>query len=210
MVSSVDAAYIAGFVDGEGSVMVSKLKPRPNVYGGLKNPSYMLRFKVGQVERSVLEWCREITQLGYVSTEYRNRGFVVSLWSASSLDALQILKIIQPYAHVKKAQIELGIYFYETSKWQHGSNHQTPHTETLRREAFYQTMKLLNAGYGVKKAGELLEHPLCSKDNQQPSHLNVIDLVEWKVQRLTGEDITANKPDTSARPERDDIVRTCK
>ena len=108
-----DLAYIAGFVDGEGSVMISHLKPNPLKYG------------------------------------------------------------------------------------------------VLRRQAFYETMKALNSTGHIVKAGELLGHPLC-KDNQQPSHLNVIELVEWKVQRLTGEDITANKPDTSTRPEREDIVRTCR
>jgi len=32
-------------------------------------------------------------------------------------------------------------------------------------------------------------------------------LVGWTVQRLMGEDTQTNKPDTSAAPERDDIVR---
>lgn len=34
--------------------------------------------------------------------------------------------------------------------------------------------------------------------NPQPSHSNVRSIVEWKVQRLTGEESQADKPDTSA------------
>jgi len=60
----------------------------------------------------------------------------------------------------------------------------------------------------VRKGGELLENPNSKeKDNQQPSLSNVRFLVDRKVQRLTGEDSQTNKPDTSAAPERDDIVR---
>lgn len=47
-----------------------------------------------------------------------------------------------------------------------------------------------------KKRGELLETP--EKDNQQPSQSNVRSIVDWKVQRLIGEDAQSNKPDTSA------------
>ena len=37
-----------------------------------------------------------------------------------------------------------------------------------------------------------------AEDNPQPSQSNIVNLVDWKVQRLTGEDAIANKPDTNA------------
>lgn len=48
-----------------------------------------------------------------------------------------------------------------------------------------------------KKRGELLEHPH-AEGNQQPSQSNVLQFVDWKVQRVIGEERQANKPDTSA------------
>lgn len=53
----------------------------------------------------------------------------------------------------------------------------------------------------VCKTGELLENPNATGEgNQQPSQVNVVDLVAWKVQRLTGEDtqpiIPTRAPDT--------------
>jgi hypothetical protein len=58
----------------------------------------------------------------------------------------------------------------------------------------------------VEKCGELLETPNVNDEgNQQPNSLNAIEVGE-KVQRLMGEDAT-NKPNTSAAPEREDIVR---
>lgn len=61
----------------------------------------------------------------------------------------------------------------------------------------------------ICKGGELLGSLNADAHGyQQPSQSNVIDIVGWKVQRLTGEDSQTDKPDTSAAPERDDIVRT--
>jgi len=44
--------------------------------------------------------------------------------------------------------------------------------------------------------GDIL--PSGVEDNPQPSQSNVISIVGWKVQRLTGEDTQTNNPDTSA------------
>ncbi len=62
-----------------------------------------------------------------------------------------------------------------------------------------------------RKGGELRGHlnDILSHGNPQPSRSNVLDYVGRKVQRLTGEDAQSDKPDTSAAPERDDIVRAC-
>lgn len=61
-----------------------------------------------------------------------------------------------------------------------------------------------------RKGGELREHlnDILSHGDPQPSRSNVLIFVGRKVQRLTGEDTQTDKPDTSAAPERDDIVRT--
>lgn len=61
----------------------------------------------------------------------------------------------------------------------------------------------------VYKGGELLENPNVKVEgNQQPSQLNVISMVDWKVQRLTVEESQSNKTDTSAAHESEEIVRT--
>lgn len=60
-----------------------------------------------------------------------------------------------------------------------------------------------------RKGGELRErlNAILAHDNPQPSLPNVKIYVGRKVQRLTGEDAQSDKPDTSAAPERDEIVR---
>ena len=58
------------------------------------------------------------------------------------------------------------------------------------------------------KGGELREtlSAILAYDNPQPNLSNVLIFVGRKVHRLIGEDNTTNKPDTSAAPERDEIV----
>ncbi len=57
-----------------------------------------------------------------------------------------------------------------------------------------------------KKGGELLEHPNVKPRAISSRALRILNTVEEKVQRLTGEDQETNKPDTSTAPEREDIV----
>jgi len=60
----------------------------------------------------------------------------------------------------------------------------------------------------VCKGGELRENLNAQKahGNPQPSRENVLSFVSRKVHRLTVEDAQSNKTDTSAAPERDEIV----
>ena len=63
-----------------------------------------------------------------------------------------------------------------------------------------------NSSKGDELRGTL--KAILAHGNPQPSQSNVVSIVGWKVQRLTGEETTTNKPDTSVAPERDDIVWT--
>ena len=61
------------------------------------------------------------------------------------------------------------------------------------------------------KGGELREtlNAKLAHGNPQANQSNINTNVDWKLQRLMGEDIITNKPDTSTAPERDEIVRAC-
>ena len=61
------------------------------------------------------------------------------------------------------------------------------------------------------KGGELREtlNAKLAHGNPQANQSNINTNVGWKLQRLMGEDIITNKPDTSTAPERDEIVRAC-
>jgi len=206
----IDLSYIGGFFDGEGTITIGRLKPKPHVYGGLINTSYTLRFQIAQgVDNGILQWCRDLVGYGSIHGNYSNRGFYREIWQAGGKTAYTIIKVLQPYVHIKRAQIELAIFFQETSKWSIGGHAETKPEETARRDIICQAIQCLNQSMGrVENVGELLGYPIVkNEDNQQPSQVNVVDIVTWKVQRLTGEEPQTNNPDTSAHPEREDIVR---
>lgn len=50
-----EAAYIAGFFDGEGSVGISKISSR-GIRGKRVNPNYVLHVKISNSDKQVLEW----------------------------------------------------------------------------------------------------------------------------------------------------------
>ncbi len=205
MPNELDLAYIAGLFDGEGTIMIGKLKPRPDVYGGRQNFAYTLRFQITQSIPTVLYWAKDVIGIGNVCVPL---GLGCPVYQAGGKTAYEIIKILQPYIRIKKLQAELAIHFQESLvRWR-----VTPPHEVARRDLYYRAMRCLNQSMGsIEQLGELLEYPIDSvEDNQQPSHSKVVEIVEWKVQRLTAEDVPTNNADTSAQHESDDIVRACR
>lgn len=201
MLSSEELSYLAGFFDGEGSISISEHKPRA---GYARTPQFSLNI------------CLSNQHLGYLATLHKEfKGSLLRgqgcyrLW-IGNIQAKNFLLAIKPYVKIKREQLELALTFQEmkSRRARYKKGRTLNKDEIYYGRLFRAKMKELNkklsqAFHG--KSGELLERP--EKDNQQLSLPNVISFVGRKVQRLTGADLQTNKPDTSARPERDDIVR---
>jgi hypothetical protein len=200
-----ELGYLAGFLDGEGSIMIIK-RPFTDSRGvnARRSATYMLTVQICNQYLPVLKWMKE--NFGG-SIAVMGRAYT---WVATANKALTFLEAVRPYVQIKRAQIELAIDFqtFKAGRRQYcGRNLTAENFELFDR--FKEAMHLLNMQVKqvfYSKSGELLE-PLTgnAEGNQQPSSSNDIEVGE-KVQRLTGEEST-NNPDTSARPERDDIVR---
>ena len=104
--SRAKAAYIAGFLDGEGTIMIVVRKP---------SNSYSVRVSLAQSAkaRRVLDWVSEITGIG--ASINRNptslKHDLGLIWACSGGAALSLLEQILPYLIVKKPQAELAILF---------------------------------------------------------------------------------------------------
>lgn len=100
--SPTDAAYIAGLIDGEGSIMLVTRN---------HGVSCHLRVTVSSTHEGVLRWLAVVTNVGKV---YRlNLGTArhkPSLaWRAHGDGALTLLTQIAPYIKIKPEQVALGI-----------------------------------------------------------------------------------------------------
>ena len=105
--NTTDAAYLAGFLDGEGSVML--------ISRGSKRESIGLRVVIAQSEKSrhVLDWITEITGIGNITAKkaqniHQDNGLT---WTCHSRAAEGFLRQIAPFLRIKAEQAQLGIDF---------------------------------------------------------------------------------------------------
>lgn len=105
--NKIDCAYIAGFIDGEGSIMIIK---RGNLVD-----SYGIRTTIAQSEKGVfvLEWIKEITGIGSIVNKPRFNPLHANncFWQVNSDAAETLLLQILPYLKLKKEQAEMALDF---------------------------------------------------------------------------------------------------
>lgn len=139
--------YIAGIVDGEGSLMFGKVKRKTNSRGFV----WRVVIDITMTERGAIDFIHGYTKLGFVSGPYvkrsttRDRKFEKPVWryTVQFSDVPKFLDLIEPYLLIKKdkchllreAQILLtDIYHNKINNKRHDA----------RLEEIYQEMKLLN------------------------------------------------------------------
>lgn len=107
--STVDAAYIAGFLDGEGSIML--------IGRGGKKHSIGLRVVIAQSEKSkfVLNWISSVTGIGNCVLKRsksikQDNGYT---WVCHSIAAEGLLMQLLPFLKIKLKQAEIAISFQD-------------------------------------------------------------------------------------------------
>ena len=101
-------AYIAGFLDGDGSIFF-QIVPRKDY-----KQKFQIRSSIGFYQKSenveILDWLKKIFGCGYI----RHRKTGISDYTiVESKEVFRILKLLQPYVILKKKQVELGIEILE-------------------------------------------------------------------------------------------------
>ena len=98
------AAYIAGFLDGDGSIHLQLVRQRQYRYGFYVRVS--VSFHQHQTGRKGLEWLKEQLQDGYL----RNRSGQMSDYVITSRPTIRrLLRAIAPYVVFKRQQVEQGL-----------------------------------------------------------------------------------------------------
>jgi hypothetical protein len=108
ILSPVDAAYIAAFIDGEGTITRWRLvKHRWKVH-------------VVQKDEAVIRWLQEVTGCGSVRLRTNNgaglrnprRYADLLCWSVHGWTAAAVLRQVLPYMHVKRTRAEEMLTYY--------------------------------------------------------------------------------------------------
>jgi hypothetical protein len=106
--TDVEAAYMAGFLDGEGSIMMIRRE----------NGSVALVVSIANTHLPTLEYIRELLGYGNINqtreaTARNKAGYLLRLqhWAAASL-----LRQTLPYMITKREQAEMAVEFAEKKK----------------------------------------------------------------------------------------------
>lgn len=101
--NNFDAAYIAGFVDGEGCIAVKT--------GKRDARDFVLRLRIVQNQYEVLFWIKCVCGFGTIYTRPSLKSWELSF---NGKDALSVLRDIYPFLKVKRLQAEAAFKFEQT------------------------------------------------------------------------------------------------
>lgn len=133
--------YIAGFIDGEGCISITKTKKR--MAGG--SPRYFPYLAISNTNLYILEMLKEKYPIGRkireVLRKEGNRQCYSVRWDGNELR--RFLEDIEPYLIEKKKQAQLVLKFMETLRCKHEHRKKIPKEVEEKREWYYQYLKIL-------------------------------------------------------------------
>lgn len=143
----VKLAYIAGILDGEGSIMIqrqsSKSFMKQRAKSGCFHPHYAPCIRIGMLEREPLDLIVNTTLLGEVYEEkpYHRKRPMFRWMLRAKKEIHEFLTLVMPYLIVKKKQAELCLKF--VNEWVNCTSIRiTPEIQAMRENAWMEMRKL--------------------------------------------------------------------
>ncbi|AFU86543.1 HNH endonuclease [Caulobacter phage CcrRogue] len=139
----VDRAYLAGLIDGEGCISVSRTHSNASAKGCRRGYAYRSSVSVAMTNKEVLLWASETTGFGKIcpkKTKPHHRP--AWTWTVWSKQAAELLKALQPYLRIKAEQAKALIEFQQAMR-QPGSKGLSDE-EWENRERSYEAFRQMN------------------------------------------------------------------
>jgi len=156
-ISDTEAAYIAGFLDGEGYIALLRTHWQSKTG---KTPTYVLKISVTNTDKSVLEWIKWTTGVGGVFKKRPAKDHYLPCWEwcVCSFDSGgMLLERLYPYLRIKRNQAEIGIKYSETS-WKYRNN-RIPQNIIDIRELLRERMLSENKKRRINSTAIVEKHP---------------------------------------------------
>jgi hypothetical protein len=108
-----DAAYLAGLIDGEGSIAVNRTRTGAAAKGCKRGFAYRSSVTIAMTDLPVLEWVQATTGVGKICTKkvYGAHRKPAWTWAAWSIEASALLQQVLPYLKIKGPQASNLIAF---------------------------------------------------------------------------------------------------
>ena len=153
-ITEVDYAYLAGIIDGEGSILIHKCRQQLNKNRGNgksspdKTPRFVVDVKVSMTCRKVMYWLKDNFGGSLHKMKREKHYKEIYSWQVRANQASKLLKIILPFLKTKQLQAVNCIYFQDNlirkTGWK-GDGIQP--NELKKREMHYNVNKTLNTGF---------------------------------------------------------------
>ena len=145
IVTELDYAYIAGLIDGEGSICICKNVTKTG------KPSHILTVNIANTDRAMLDYVKNTMGVGTVAARPTTRYLGTFgtkqqyQYSVTSTRALGFLAAIAPYLKLKRQRAALGILFQCRKRNARRARLGLQLDEINRRESIRIRMMALNA-----------------------------------------------------------------
>jgi hypothetical protein len=112
-ISRENAAYLAGILDGEGTVSVSRTSTNQSAKACKRGFAYRSSIGIALTDENLLLWVQQVTGVGRICRvkSQSPKHKAAWRWTAWSKDAVYVAKMVLPYLRLKKRQAENLIAF---------------------------------------------------------------------------------------------------
>ena len=108
--NDTERAYIAGIIDGEGSLMVYPFKSKDGY------TIYQARLTVGNTKKELIDYLEKTTGIGRVRVSHTPRGKPFYYWALHGNNIRKFLPGILPYLLLKRKQAGLLLEYLSIVK----------------------------------------------------------------------------------------------
>ena len=128
MVKNTDYAYIAGILDGEGTISIS-------------NSQYMT-VRIRNTNKGVLEWIQGVTGAGKIYGDSRSKARRCYSLEMTANKAAAFLHLVLPYIRIKRKQAILALNYQ--CNGERVSGKRMTQQKQIKRQEDYLLMRKLN------------------------------------------------------------------
>ena len=139
---AVSLEYLAGIIDGEGTISIFENK----VKGQTWNVRHNAAIGLGLTDRPVVQMFADRFGGNVREERVPNRKLMYRWYAVGNKRAPEVIKHFLPYLHIKKRQAEIVMEFIKGYKnTLKGKTKAIPKEELLRRQDFRRQIKELNS-----------------------------------------------------------------
>ena len=141
-------AYLAGLIDGEGSISIYRRNPGINGYTSIQPFLFTPVFKIGmtgEIAKQIIVSIQEKYGGDFWIRDYENGYKPCAVLTIKGRKIMLFLKEIYPFLIVKKEQARIIFEFFSGEMTQkEWKSQEMPKSEYERRKALYEKIRTLN------------------------------------------------------------------